>query len=87
MYAFMYTLLEGIKMHVNVRDARRNFAAILDAAAAGDDVVIDRYDQSFELRLRRNPKPSHLPSLGWLRERGKPDQLTAAERLSDERER
>ncbi len=74
-------------MRVNVRDARQSLAAILDAAAAGDEVLIERYGQAFELRLKQTDKPTHLSSFAWIRARGKPDTQTADERLIDDRER
>jgi len=46
----------------SVAEARQRFAALLDAAEHGDDVVIERRGVRFELKVRRASRrktPSH----------------------------
>lgn len=82
----VYTL-SGRLMRVNVREARRRLAAMLDVAAAGDEVVIERHGESFQLRRYDAEAPRRLPRADWLREGIERDSLTASERLADDRER
>lgn len=52
---------------VNVREARRRLAALLDAVEAGDEVVITRRGKQVARLLPAEPPPKQFPDLSEFR--------------------
>jgi prevent-host-death family protein len=68
---------------INVRDARRQFKALLDRAAAGEEVVLLRRGRPVARLVPPEAAPRQLPSLARFRE----SIYLAGEPLSRDRER
>jgi prevent-host-death family protein len=56
-----------VHQEVNVREARRRFASLLDAVEAGDEVVITRRGKQVARLLPPEPPPKQFPDLSEFR--------------------
>jgi len=56
-------------LEVNVREARRQLASLLDAVEAGDEVVITRRGKRVARLLPPEPPPRQFPDLSEFRKR------------------
>jgi prevent-host-death family protein len=75
---------------INVRDARRRLKALLDRAAAGEEILVVRRGQPVARLMPPAEEPRRLPSLGRLRDEihlaGEPLSREAARLRQEEEE-